>query len=263
MKNIFTQGLVIIALFFGLLYGLMQIDWMHLFKVKKLTNKTEEKLGEIFWESIKGSDEENSETLILDVLDSLMHKICDKNQLFQKDFQLHVINKDDINAFALPGGHIIVYSGLIKHCDKPEELAGVLCHEIAHIELDHVMKKLVKEFGLSVLISITTGDNSTDMIRETVRLLSSSAFDRSLERDADNKAITYMQKAKMNPEALANFLYKLANEEPEFMEYLAWINTHPNTKERAEDIAKASINKEIVEKEVISETTWELVKEGL
>ena len=96
--------------------------------------------------------------------------------------KVHVLNKDEINAFALPNGHLIIYSGLINNSGNQEELTGVICHEIAHIELNHVMKKLIKEIGLSVLISMTTGKGGSEIIKETAKMLSSSAFDRKLEK---------------------------------------------------------------------------------
>jgi predicted Zn-dependent protease len=79
-----------------------------------------------------------------------------------------VLNNDEINAFALPNGHLIVYSGLILNSDNQEELIGFICHEIAHIALNHIMKRLVKEIGTSVLISMTTGNGGSEIIKENV-----------------------------------------------------------------------------------------------
>ena len=171
-----------------------------------------------------------------------------------------MLNKDEINAFALPSGHLIVYSGLIINSDNQEELIGVICHEIAHIELNHVMKKLVKEIGLSVLISITTGNGGSEIIKETAKILSSTAFDRSLEKEADIKAVDYLVNAKVNPEPFANFLYKLSNKEHDATEYLTWISTHPDLKERAKYIIEYSKNKLTDYEPILSIETWEKLK---
>ena len=80
------------------------------------------------------------------------------------------------NAFALPGGHLVLYTGLINASDNFEEVTGVIGHELAHIELNHVMKRLVREIGLSALISMTTGESNPQVVLETAKLLSSSAF---------------------------------------------------------------------------------------
>lgn len=101
-----------------------------------------------------------------------------------------------MNAFSLPDGHLIVFSGLILNSDSPEELAGVVGHELAHIELNHVMKKLVKEVGLSTLISLITGNSGSDMIKETAKTLSLTAFDRNLEKDAALNPWIILQRQK-------------------------------------------------------------------
>ena len=78
---------------------------------------------------------------------------------------------------------------MLQAFDNENQLGFVICHEIAHIQLSHVMKKLVKEIGLSVLISMTTGKSGSGTIQEGLKLLSSSAYDRNLEKEADLKAV--------------------------------------------------------------------------
>ena len=171
-----------------------------------------------------------------------------------------MLNKDEINAFALPNWHLIIYSGLIHNSDNQEEFTGVISHEIAHIELNHVMKKLVKEIGLSVLISMTTGNGGAEIIKETAKMLSSSAFDRNLEKEADIKAVDYLTTAKVNTEPFANFLYKLSDKEHEAPKYLTWISTHPDSRERAAYIVEYNKDKLTDYKPILSNETWEKFK---
>jgi beta-barrel assembly-enhancing protease len=90
-------------------------------------------------------------------LDKLILPLCKANTIERDSLKVHIVEKDEVNAFALPNNHLVVYTGLITDCKKQEALQGVLGHEIAHIEKNHVMKKLSKEVGLSVLLSATTG----------------------------------------------------------------------------------------------------------
>jgi beta-barrel assembly-enhancing protease len=263
MKKTIIQGSVTTLLFFGTWFALTQIDWVNIFKIKKATDQTEQKLGELFWEIIKKTEKENQNTYVVNSIDSIVTHICKANSIDREAIKVHVLNKDDINAFALPNGHLVVYSGLIVNSDNQEELTGVICHEIAHIELNHVMKKLVKEIGLSVLISMTTSNSGPEIIKETAKMLSSSAFDRSLETEADIKAIDYMINAKVNPEPLANFLYKLSEKETEETRYLVWVSTHPDSRQRAEYIIDYSKNKSEDYKSILSKETWEKLKEEL
>lgn len=263
MKKIFFQGSISILLFFGTWFVLTKIDWVSVFKVQKVTDKTEEKLGDLFWKIVQETEKENKITLVVNSIDSIVNQICTSNKIDRKGIKIHIINKDDVNAFALPNGHLIIYSGLIKNSDNQEELSGVVSHEIAHINLNHVMKKLVKEIGLSVLISMTTGNSGYEVIKETAKMLSSSAFDRSLEKEADIKAVDYLVKAKINPEPFAEFLFKLSDEENSAAKYLTWISTHPDSRERAEYIIEYSKDKKSKFSSVIALETWDKLKDKL
>lgn len=263
MKKTIIQGIITVLLFFGTWFALTQIDWVKVFKVQQVTDKTEQKLGELFWEVFKKTEKESQNPLVINSVDSIVTLICKTNKIDREKIKIHILNKDDINAFALPNGHLIVYSGLILNSENQEELTGVICHEIAHIELNHVMKKLVKEIGLSVLISMTTGNGGGEVIKETAKMLSSSAFDRSLEKEADIKAVDYLIKAKVNPEPFANFLYKLSDKEHEATKYLTWISTHPDSKDRAEYIIEYSKRKETEYKPILSNETWDKLKAAL
>ncbi len=263
MKKIFTQGLIIIVLFFSTWFVLTQVDWLSVFKVNKVTDKTEEKLGELFWDIFKKSEKEILNPFVTSSIDSILNKICSENGIDKHIIKVHIFDKDEINAFALPYGHLLIYSGLILASDNQEELSGVICHEIAHIQLNHVMKKLVKEVGLSVLITMATGNGGSEIIKETAKLLSSSAFDRSLEKEADIKAIEYLINAKINPEPFANFLYKLSENDHDAVKYLSWTNTHPDSKERAEYIIEYCRNNFTKYETILTTETWDKLKEKL
>jgi predicted Zn-dependent protease len=263
MKKAIIQGLITILLFFGAWYALTQVDWLSLFKIQKITNKTEQKLGELFWEVFKKTEQENKDTPVVNSIDSIVIKICKENKIDREKIKVHILKSNEINAFALPDGHLVIYSELILNSENQQELAGVICHEIAHIELNHVMKKLVKEIGLSVLISMTTGNGGAEIIKETAKMLSSSAFDRGLEKEADLKAVDYMINAKLNPESFANFLYRLSDKEHEITNYVTWVNTHPEPIERSEYIIEYSKGKTTNYEAVLSNESWNRLKAKL
>ncbi len=261
MKKVIFQGITIVLAFL-LTWGiLMQFDWMHIFKVKQQQEKTEEKLGKLIWELF--AEEENKEPQVVAAVDSIVTHICTTNNIDREKIQLHIVNEDEVNAFALPNGHLVVYSGLIVKANEQHELGGVISHEIAHIELNHVMQKLIQEIGLSALISITTGNNSTQILQEVAKMLSSSAFERTLEKEADIQAVDYMLNAQLKPESFANFMYKLATEENSASKYLAWISSHPESKERANYIINYSKGKTKRIQNVITDSTWQDLQKSL
>lgn len=233
---------------------------MSIFKVERRTENIEQKLGDQLWKIFHESEKESTNVLMKSVVDSIINKLCTDNNIKQSTIKPHILIKDEVNAFALPGGHLVIYTGLIDACDKQEELAGVIGHEIAHIQLNHVMKKLIREIGLSTLISMTSGGGG-GIGREVAKMLSSSAFDRALEKEADFKSVDYMANAHINPEGLAEFLFKMAEKDPGVTKYFSWISTHPDLKDRAAYIIEYAKTKTGRTEQIISSSTWEKIKQ--
>jgi predicted Zn-dependent protease len=261
MKKTILQGAIIVVLFVSAFFALSRIDWMRVFKVQQVTDQTEEKLGDLFWKVFEKSGKEVKDRDVVNAIDSIISNICEANDIDRKKLKPHVLSSEEINAFALPNGHLVINTALILESGHQDELAGVIAHELAHIELNHVMKKLVKEIGLSVLISMTTGNKGAETIKESARMLSSSAFDRKLEKDADLKAVEYLVNTKVNPEKFAEFLYKFADAEQDDHVLSTWISTHPDSKSRAEYIIEQSKNKSASYKPILADVTWVSIKQ--
>lgn len=233
IKKILLELFLTVAIIVAVWFGLSQIDWMKLLNINQTTQNTEEKIGDLFWDLMKKSETEITAESIVSPLDTMLTKICTANAIDRLKIKLHILRKDEINAFALPNNHLVIYSGLITACENEAELCGVMSHELAHIEKNHVMNKLVKEIGLSVLISMSTGNGNAEAIKSAIKQLSSNAYDRKLETEADLAAIDYLIKANINPESFANFMYRLSDETKNIPRQLFWISTHPESKERA------------------------------
>ena len=261
MKKLILEGITLVVLFISTLLLLRQVDWVTVFKVEQTTKIAEEKLGELIWDSFRKTESENKNQAVHEALDGIVSRICDENNLNRSRIKLHILNKNEINAFALPDGHLVIYSGLISAADNPEELSGVISHELAHIGLNHVMKKLLKEVGLSVLISITTGNRASENIKETAKLLSSTAFDRNLEKEADLKAVDYLMNSNINPVPFAHFLKRLSVEQGENPSF-GWISTHPKSTERADYVFKYSQGKTGQYTRVLTKENWTSIKKG-
>lgn len=263
LKKTILQGLFLVCIFFATWFVLQQLDWIRIFRVEHLSKKTEEKLGELFWDFFRKAEKEIQNKEILDTVDSLLSAICIANEIDHAKLKLHILRKEEINAFALPDRHIVLYSGLIKACDNPEALCGVLSHELAHIELEHVKKKLVKEVGLSVLLGMATGNAGSDLIQNAAKILSSTAFDRNLEKEADRAATAYLINAKIDPKPFGDFLLELAKEEDASLAHLSWISTHPDTRERAKEILRQGIDPKYQNACIIHPGSWDKAKELL
>ena len=256
MIKALLQFATIATLFFLSWFGLSQIDWKKLFNVKNNTNSTEVKIGDMYWDLISKSEKEIKLNAVTNPLDTLIKKLCTSNDIDEKKLKIHIIQKNEINAFALPNNHLVVYTGLIESCENEAELMGVLGHEIAHIQKNHLMKKLVKEAGLAVLVSTAGGKTGGEVLQKTLKLFTSSSYDRNLEREADITSVDYLIKANIDAEHFANFLYRLSDEEKNIPQQAYWISTHPESKERAEDIINYIKNKTIKSDTILHPNSW-------
>lgn len=261
MKILF-KGLSIVAAFFGMWFLLSQVDYITLFKIDKAKSATEKGVGDMIWDQIKTTEDIIVNDSITKTLDKLLKPLCKENDIERDSLKVHIIKKDEVNAFALPDGHLVVYTGLIEASKNEQALIGVLGHEIAHIENNHVMKKLSKEVGLSVLMSVTTGNNNGKVMRELMHTLSSSAYDRSLEKEADMASVEYMLKAKVDPAPFADFLYEISFDK-NLESALSWINSHPESEERAKYILEFIKGKKLDKKSMLSQREWEVFQESI
>ncbi|KFF15356.1 M48 family metallopeptidase [Flavobacterium hydatis] len=260
MKTLF-RGLTIVGSFFAIWFLLAQIDYITFFKIDKAKSATEKGVGDMIWDQIKNTEDIIVNDSITKTLDKLLDPLCKENGIVRDSLKVHIIQKDEVNAFALPDGHLVVYSGLIEASKNEQALIGVLGHEIAHIENDHVMKKLSKEIGFSVLMSITTGNNNASIIREVMHTLSSTAYDRALEKDADITSVEYMLKAKIDPAPFADFLYDMSFDKS-FGGALSWISTHPESEARAKYILEYIKGKKLEKKMILSKEEWDGFKKA-
>ena len=255
IKKTILQGVLIVMSFVIVWYAFSQLDFMRFFKVEERTTNIENKLGDLIWDEIARTDKVITNDSIVKTLDKLLNPICDKNNIDWDSLKVHIVQKDEINAFALPNNHLVVYTGLITDCKKQEALQGVLGHEIAHIEFNHVMKKLSKEVGLSVLLSAVAVGKGGELLKEIFKTLSSSDYDRTLEKEADLASVEYMIKANIDPKPMADFMYQMA-QDSQVSKGMEWISSHPESEERAKYILEYIKDKKLKSKTTLPEKDW-------
>lgn len=143
----------------------------------------------------------------LDSLGARLHAVSDS----PFEFRLRIVDAGFPNAFALPGGRILVTDELIDEMESPDELAGVLAHEAAHVAQRHVMAAQLREMGFGVLLELLIGGGSGagQEIARTGATLESLRHTRGAESEADDYALQYLVAADMNPHGLADFFERM------------------------------------------------------
>ena len=155
-------------------------------------------------------------------------------------WNFYVVDDPSINAFAVPGGHVYVHTGLIANADNASELAGVMAHEISHVLARHSTEQISKQYGLSILASLVLGQNPNDLAKLAAQIVGSGAlarFSREAEREADELGIRAMYEAGYNPAGMATMFEELMEHSRDRSSSRVdqFFATHPLTEERVRD----------------------------
>jgi predicted Zn-dependent protease len=180
------------------------------------------------------------------------------------NFKVMVVDEPTVNAFALPGGQIVVYTGLMKKAKSAEQLAGVIAHEMAHATLRHGLKGVGQSLGIVAAIQLVTGDVggllalSSQLAQESIL----TSYSRKSETEADLEGARMLHEAGIDPKNMADFFQMLEQNEGDIPDMLAWISTHP---QHADRIAKINdYQKQIPQKPYrLLELPWEEVQNQL
>ena len=130
------------------------------------------------------------------------------------DFKIRVLDIDIPNAFAAPGGYIVIFRGLIDLAESPDEVAGVLAHEMGHVTHRHSMTHLVRTIGFQALIVplISGGAMAADVLSEMGQAALQASYTRELEEDADRVAVELMNRAGLKAATFTDLLYRIEQE---------------------------------------------------
>ncbi len=199
-------------------------------------------------------------------------------------YEIRVVEDDFMpNAFAAPGGYIIIFSSVIDRAKTPDEVVGVLAHEIAHVELYHTTKGIVRSIGMQFVLSMITGGNSIDNL---AGFFSQMSYSRDDESAADMRGRNIMVKANMDPKGIRHFFenvhlweggvlgdikegnkktVKNGKGEDEnaifrFMENPLWniFSTHPDTEMRIKNLKKMESNAQYLP--ALNKHQWQALK---
>ena len=136
-----------------------------------------------------------------------------------------------VNAFALPGGKIYLFNGLLQKARTPDEIAGVLAHELGHVQHRDSLRKVIQTGGTSFLIGLLLGDiTGGGAVILAARSIIDASYSREAERDADAFATTVMHKLGRSPRPMGEFLVRVTGDKKSTA--TNFLDSHPMSEER-------------------------------
>jgi Zn-dependent protease with chaperone function len=223
-------GGVVLATVLGLWFG---SDLLVEIAVSRIPVEWEQKLGESAYRDFLSHQEVMKEGPAVAALGEMTQRMTAQILDNPYKFEVTVVKSDVINAFALPGGYVVVFTGLMKKAESGEEVAGVLSHELNHVLQRHGLERIVKNLGLMAVAAIVFGNQQglAGMMKQLGVELFTLKFGREQETEADLTGLQLLQRAKIDPSGMITFFERLSEKDQGRME---WLSTHPMSAARAD-----------------------------
>jgi beta-barrel assembly-enhancing protease len=223
---------VLVALFF--LAYLWFVPWLGERVAMNFSKEYEISMGNQMYEAV-------SATFKIDERKTEMVNKFYKQLQYNVDYpiEITVVESGDVNAFAVPGGHIVVYDAILEKMKTPEELAALLGHEASHVALRHSLRNMFRSLARKMFLALAFGNNAgiLSVMVNNADDLKGLAYSRALETEADDNGLQLMAKNGLDPQGMIR-LMELLKKESKGEERSSLLNTHPVIEDRIENIKK-------------------------
>lgn len=223
-----TVLVVVLGLWFG-------SDALVELAVNRIPVEWEQKLGESAYREFLAGQDVTKDGLAVAAVKEMTQRLASHVPNNPYRFEVTVVKSDVVNAFALPGGYVVVFTGLMKKAESPEEVAGVLSHELNHVLQRHGLERIIKQLGFVAVVSIVLGNppGLGGVMKQLGVELMTLKFGRTQETEADTTGLDLLYRAKINPEGMITFFQRLAEKDEGRVE---WLSTHPMSSARADHL---------------------------
>lgn len=206
-----------------------------------------------------------AEYTIDSALTILVNEYADSLQIPSKyDLQFQVVPSDQVNAFAIPGGTIVIYSEMIKKMNRHEALAALIGHEATHIEHRHSLKSISRSLAWSTTLSMILGgsDALSGIFLKNVNNLTGLKYSRALEHEADEESIRLMKNKKIDLQGMIELMNALQQIDTTGHP-IEFLQTHPLTEHRMAQALKAAKTQGVPILHTGLEDIWTKIKSEL
>jgi len=226
LSAVITIALLVAGLWFG-------ADAIVELAVDRIPVEWERQIGESAKAEFLASHQVLHEGPVVEAVQEITKRLTEQIPSNPYRFDVTVVRSDTVNAFALPGGFVVVFTGLLKKAESPDEVAGLLGHELNHVLHRHGLQRTVKTLGLVAVVSIFLGNQEglVGLAKQLSIELISLKFGREQETEADLDGLRLVHRAKIDPAGMVRFFQRLSEADKLHVELLS---THPMSAARAE-----------------------------
>lgn len=200
----------------------------------------EKQLGDQFAREVEKQQRVVNDPQVQAYIDRLGNRLLTGVRSREFDYTFKVVKDDSVNAFAVPGGHVYVHTGLMKAAQSETELAAVVAHELNHGVARHGTQQLTQQYGLALVTQLVLGQNQNLLAQLAASLFGHGAamtYSRGMENQADYLAVETMYRAGYDPRGMLTFFRKLdtiSKRSPGSLEQ--FFSSHPLTSDRIQRV---------------------------
>jgi Zn-dependent protease with chaperone function len=258
-RGLWAAGIVSIT---GLVLVLwLGSDWMVEWTVRRIPVEWENQLGAVAYRQMLSGQTILKEQAAVAAVQEMTRRLIEQVPTNPYKFEVSVVRSDVVNAFALPGGYVVVFTGLIQKAESAEEVAGVLGHEISHVLKRHGMERIIKQLGFAAVVTILLGDQQglIGLAQQLGMELVTLKFSREQETEADLSGLRLLHEAKIAPNGMISFFNRLSEQDKHQVELFS---THPMSASRAERLRREIASFPVASPEPFT-FQWTKVQESL
>ena len=222
-------GIVTFILLFG-------IPWIVSFAAPRVPVSWEEHLGRAVVQHLAPAESRCQAELQARAIEVITQRLISTPSKRGYRFEVIVSKSPTVNAFAAPGGYVVIFQGLLELTESPEELAGVLAHEFQHVIHQHATKALLQHTSVRLLIAAIAGDVSSAMSYglESAQFLATMRYSREHEEIADREGMKMILSAGIDPTGMVSIFKKLEREDNKSLRIPTYLSSHPDMEKRIE-----------------------------
>ena len=237
VRQVRSRQRTVWSIVLGAVVGLALFLWLGSdllveFAVDRIPVEWEQKVGESAYRDFVMQQTVLKEGPAVAAVNEITQRLTEQIPHNPYKFEISVVKSEILNAFALPGGYIVVFTGLIQKAESGEEVAGVLSHELNHVLQRHGLNRMVKQIGLMAIVTIILGDQQglIGLMQQVGVELLTLKFGRTQETEADVTGLRLLHRARIDPSGMITFFQRLSEKEEGRVE---WLSTHPMSAGRA------------------------------